>query len=110
MLDSAAIPFLIISISLLGFIYIIPTLLYWLLLAEIVWIGVYANFVVSSTLYDALAIFIFGLFILCLATGESAIGLSLLIFNFIVTGNIHGITTSNVWAWHSYTPTTLTKL
>lgn len=82
----------------------------WMLTAEILWIGLYTSFAQHSAAYDAVCIFICGLLLLCLATSESAIGLSLVLFNFIITGNIHGVDLNNEWTWSSQTNTIFSKL
>lgn len=110
MLSTDTLSFLIISISLLSFIYILPNFIMWMLIAEILWIGIYTSFLQYSSLYDAICLLIGGLLILCLATSESAIGLSLVLFNFTVTGNIHGATLNNTWTWNTTTQTLFSKL
>lgn len=81
-----------------------------MLIAEILWIGIYTGFIQYAAFYDSISIFIYGLLILCLATSESAIGLTLILFNYSTTGNIHGISITNEWNWSTLTHTLFNKL
>lgn len=110
MLSTDILSFLIISLSFLSFVFVLPNFIMWMLTAEILWIGIYTSFCQYSAMYDAVCLLICGLLILCLATSESAIGLSLLLFNFVVTGNIHGTDLNNTWTWSSHTNTLFSKL
>lgn len=110
MLDIQYLFFFILITSLIGALYVIPSLVYWLLLAELIWISIYLYCASQSVLFDALSFFIFGFFILCLATSESAIGLSLLIFNFVLTSNVHGVPQNILNTWNAYRFPLLTKL
>ncbi len=74
--------------SLGAFLVVAGNLLNIILLCEVVWICLYFYFVSVGSDSDALLIFIWGLFFLCLATGESVIGLSLLLFKFAIEGSI----------------------
>ena len=84
---------LIITLGIVSFWAAAPNMIAWILTAEIIWIGLYVFYVTAGAQFDALTFAVCGLVILCLATSESAIGLALLIYNFTVTGNIHGATT-----------------
>ncbi len=55
---------------------------------ELVLIGVTVNMVLTSVLLDDLVGQIFGIFILTVAAGESAIGLGILIAYFRIRGNV----------------------
>lgn len=78
--------FILIMVSLISFTLVTPTLINFILLCEIIWIEIYNLIIICSITYDALLYLIFGILLLCIAAGESVIGLSLLMFQFLVFG------------------------
>ena len=88
--------------GILGFLISRPSLLHWILLAEIVWIGFYLYFAIHGLVFDALNYIIWCLLMLCLATGESAVGLGLLLFNTILFNNFNGPSSSTTNLWDSF--------
>lgn len=73
-----------IFIVIFSFILIAPVLTNFILVSELLWICLYSYSMVNSIMLDSLIYFIFTIIILCLAAGESAFGLALLIFRFSV--------------------------
>jgi NADH:ubiquinone oxidoreductase subunit K len=71
-----------------GFLFITPNLLSFILLSEIVWISLYTLAIVFGIYVDSALLISWGLFLLCAATAESVVGLSLLMFKFILYHNI----------------------
>ena len=80
--------FLIFLIGLGGFLFISPNLLNFILLSEITWISLYTLAILSGTYLDAALLISWGLFLFCIATAESVVGLSLLMFKFILYHNV----------------------
>lgn len=93
--------FVFIILSFIGFILIVPTLINFILLCEIVWIGIYMLVITYSVSYDALLYLVFGILLLCVAAGESAIGLALLMFQYMMFGMIK-ITDSSLLSTGNY--------
>ncbi len=79
---------LFLALGIAGFLLISPNALNMLLMCEVVWVGIYFYGVNIGLGSDSLLVFIWVVLFLCLATGESVIGLSLLIFKFAVEGTI----------------------
>ena len=72
-----------------GLLVIATNLVNFLLLCEIVWVGVFYVCVVGGAGNDALLFVIWGLMFLCLATSESVVGFSLLLFKFSVDNSVN---------------------
>lgn len=60
-----------------------------LILGEIIWVLLYLYGSFLSSLYDSLFIFVISVYLLSLATGETVIGLALLILRMSVFGSIN---------------------
>jgi len=71
-----------------AFLLVNTSLLSFILLSEVVWIGLYLLAVLYGTYVDAANLVAWALFLLCMATAESVIGLSLLMFRFVL---YHGV-------------------
>lgn len=80
--------FILVSCIFLSFFIITPVLINFIILCEIVWVGMYNIIVYFGIEVAALTYLIYGLLILCLAAVESVIGLTLIIYKFIVFGTI----------------------
>ena len=74
-----------------AFLFLAPNILNTVLLCEIVWIGIYFYGISVGGVSDSLAILVWSVLVLCLATGESVVGLSLLMFKFALEGTIRKI-------------------
>ena len=59
-----------------------------LILSELIWVILYVYATVLSTVYDSIFIFLVGLFLLGVATCESAVGLALLILRMGIFGSV----------------------
>jgi NADH:ubiquinone oxidoreductase subunit K len=62
------------------------SLLHLVLYAEIAWVGLYVFMVLLGTVADSAALAMWALLLLCLATAESAVGLSLVLVRFTLYG------------------------
>lgn len=80
--------FLIFLASLGGFLLISPNLLNFILLSELMWIGLYVMAILLGTYLDSAILIAWGIMLFCIATAESVIGLSLLMFKFILYHNV----------------------
>ena len=69
-----------------GIIIIFPSFLNLLIIGEVIWISLYCYIITGGTSFDSLLLLIWGLFMLCLAAGESTVGLGLLMFKYIFYG------------------------
>ena len=75
----------------LGFVGLIISsgnLLIFVLFCEIVWISFYYVLIFAGAIYDSLLIVIYGIYLLCVATSETGIGLNLLLLKFKTDGNL----------------------
>lgn len=70
------------------FFFITPTLINFIILCEIIWICFYNIIVYFGIEMATLTYLIYGILILCLATAESVIGLTLIMFKFILFGSV----------------------
>jgi NADH:ubiquinone oxidoreductase subunit K len=71
-----------------GFLVICPNILNFILLSEIIWISLYSIIVIYGAYVDSAILLSWGLFLLCVATAESVVGMSLLMFKFILYHNV----------------------
>lgn len=71
-----------------------------LILGEMLWVSLYVYSSLLSSLYDSLFFFIIAVYMLAIATGETVVGLSLLIVRMSVFGSIHNY--DNYSAKNSY--------
>ena len=67
-----------------AFLLVNTSLLNFILLSEVLWVGLYLLTVLYGTYVDAANLVAWALFLLCMATAESVIGLSLLMFRFVL--------------------------
>lgn len=79
---------LVICMSIVIFIVITPTLINFILVSELIWVGIYNVLVCAGIETNALLYLIYGLLVLCLATAESVVGLSLVMFKYILYGAV----------------------
>lgn len=73
-----------------SFLLVNASLLNFILLSEVLWVGLYLLAVLYGTYVDAANLVAWALFLLCMATAESVIGLSLLMFRFILYHSVAG--------------------
>jgi NADH:ubiquinone oxidoreductase subunit K len=73
-----------------AFLLVNSSLLNFILLSEVLWVGMYLLAVLYGTYVDAANLVAWALFLLCMATAESVIGLSLLMFRFILFHSVAG--------------------
>nr|QIB71970.1 NADH dehydrogenase subunit 4L [Gruberia lanceolata] len=73
----------------IGFFTFSSSLLNLLLLGELLWIMIYSYASVISVYYDSIFAFLIAIYILGLATGETTIGLSLIILKLSIFGSIN---------------------
>lgn len=73
-----------------SFLLVNSSLLNFILLSEVLWVGLYLMAVLYGTYVDAANLVAWALFLLCMATAESVIGLSLLMFRFILYHGVAG--------------------
>lgn len=59
------------------------------MISELVWVGFYNLIVYYGIELGTVTYLIYGLLILCLATSESVIGLTLVMFKFILYGSVN---------------------
>jgi NADH:ubiquinone oxidoreductase subunit K len=71
-----------------GFFLIVPNLLSFILLCEVIWISLYILAIISSIYLDSALFISWGLFLLCISTAESSLGFSILMFKFILYHNV----------------------
>jgi NADH:ubiquinone oxidoreductase subunit K len=76
-------------INFFGFIISFSNLINLLLLCELFWIIFFIYFSVLSVYYNSVIIFLVSIYILCIATGETTIGLSLLILKSTIFGSLN---------------------
>lgn len=60
-----------------------------LIFSELIWVCLYMYSSIIATIYNSMFIFIIGLFLLGIATCETAVGLSLLILRMSIYGSIN---------------------
>jgi NADH:ubiquinone oxidoreductase subunit K len=80
---------IILWVSLFSFILTLNNLLNLLILSELIWITLYVYSSILATIYNSMFIFLIGLFLLGIATCESAIGLTLLILRMAIFNSIN---------------------
>lgn len=73
----------------ISFLVIIPTLINFIILCELLWISIYNIIIFTGIECASLTYIIYGLLILCLATAESVIGLTIVTFKFILYGSVN---------------------
>lgn len=73
-----------------AFLLVNSSLLNFILLSEVLWVGLYLMAVLYGTYVDSANLVAWALFLLCMATAESVIGLSLLMFRFILYHSVSG--------------------
>lgn len=79
---------ILVSCTFFSFFIITPTLINFIILCEIVWVGIYNIILYFGIEAAALTYLVYGLLILCLAAVESVIGLTLVVYKFIIFGTI----------------------
>lgn len=60
-----------------------------LLVTELIWICIYVYSSLLSSYYDSLFIYLFALYLLGISTGESSLGLSLLMLKLAISGSFN---------------------
>lgn len=66
-------------LNFLGFILTFSSLVNLLFICEIFWITFFSYFSILSNYYNSIIVFLIAIYILCIATGETTIGLAILI-------------------------------
>ena len=87
--------FLIILFALSGFLICVNNILNYILLCEVIWIGLYFICVIYGSWADSLLLCVWAIIFLCLATSESVIGLSLILFKNNIDENLKNFNTEN---------------
>lgn len=80
--------YLFVSLSFLMVLVATPSLINFIIIGEVVWVGFYSLVICIGIEAAALTYLIYGLLFLCLATAESSIGLVLLLNRFILIGSM----------------------
>jgi len=91
----------IICVALTGFFIVIPAVLHWLLFAEIFWIGIFFYASINSLALSSLIYISISILLICLATSESALGLSILLFNSVLFNNPNGAIPKKQTVWNA---------
>lgn len=79
-----------------GFIFSFSNLINLLLLCEIFWVIFFIYFSILSIYFNSMIIFLIAIYILCIATSETTIGLSILILKSSIFGSINNINNLNL--------------
>lgn len=83
-------------INLISFLILNSSLLNLLIVCELFWVILYIYFSILSVYLNSMIIFLTGIYILCIATSETTIGLSLLILKSNIFGSINNINLLNL--------------
>jgi NADH:ubiquinone oxidoreductase subunit K len=77
---------LIIFLAFIGLALVFKSLINFILVGELIWISLYGYAVTGAIFFDSLNLFIWGIFLICLAACESTVGLSLLVHKSLIYG------------------------
>lgn len=88
--------FIILFINLSSFVFLYTTFLNILIICELFWIIIYIYFSILSIQFNSIIIFLTGIYILCIATSETTIGLSILVLKWNLFGSINNFNILNV--------------
>ena len=86
----------LIWINFFGFLVSFSNLINLLILCELFWIIFFVYFSILSTHFNSMIFFLISIYILCIATGETTIGLSLLILKSSIFGSLNNLNLINV--------------
>jgi NADH:ubiquinone oxidoreductase subunit K len=83
--------YLIILLGLGGLAISGGNLLVLALLCEVVWVGFYYTLAFASATFDSLLLVFYSIYLLCVATCETGVGLNLLLVKFRIDGNLRSV-------------------
>lgn len=87
---------LLLLINFFGFLVSFSNLINLLLLCELFWVIFFIYFSMLSAYYNSMLIFLVSIYILCIATSETTIGLSILILKSSIFGSLNNLNFLNI--------------
>lgn len=87
---------IILLLNLSSFIFLYTTFLNVLIICELFWIIIYIYLSVLSIQFNSIIIFLTAIYILCIATSETTIGLSILMLKLNIFGSVNNFNLLNI--------------